>query len=111
MKNKGRRHKAAYNEEMSGVLNCKGCLRHITRSIEKMGKNPFYKAGVSKKYVKQKWSKRVRGYFKSRAAIHWEINFAAMIIYVRVKYLIGNGFTTFQRIRLDAKNIIEWWHS
>jgi hypothetical protein len=65
MKNKGRRHKAAYSEEMNGILNCKGMLTHITRGITKMGKSPFHMKGKSKKFIKNKWAKRVRGYFKS----------------------------------------------
>lgn len=66
MKNKGRRHKAAYNEDMAGICNCKGALVYITRDITKMSKGPFYREGQSKKFLKKKWSKRVRGYFKSQ---------------------------------------------
>lgn len=66
MKNKGRRHKAASDENMHGILNCKGRLTHITRAIESMGKSPFYRTGKSKKFIKKKWAKRVRGYFKSK---------------------------------------------
>lgn len=62
MKNKGRRHKAAYSEEMSGVLNCKGSLTHITRPITSMSP----KGRATNKFEKKKWSKRVRGYFKSQ---------------------------------------------
>ena len=66
MKNKGRRHKAGHSEDMSGIGNCKGVLVSDTRDIRKMGKSPFYTRGVSKKFTKKKWSKRVRGYFKSQ---------------------------------------------
>jgi hypothetical protein len=66
MKNKGRRHKAGSDSELSGICNCKGWLTPYTRDITKMGKGPFYVRGVSKKFTKKKWSKRVRGYFKSQ---------------------------------------------
>ena len=67
MKNKGREHKAGSNANgFSGIGNCKGTLVADTRDIRKMGKNPFYVRGVSKKFTKRKWSKRVRGYFKSQ---------------------------------------------
>lgn len=66
MKNKGRRHKAGNTSEINGIANCKGGLAHITRSINSMGKSPFYERGKSKKFTKKKWSKRVRGYFKSQ---------------------------------------------
>lgn len=60
MKNKGRQHK-------SQSMNCKGWLTHITRPIESMSSNGS--AGTfskSAKFDKKKWSKRVRGYFKSQ---------------------------------------------
>lgn len=70
MKNKGRKHKVgnAYGENgFNGIGNSKGSLVAITRDIHKMnGRSPFMETGVSKKYTKQKWSKRVRGYFKSQ---------------------------------------------
>lgn len=66
MKNKGRKHKAGQSEDMAGVGNLKGGLVHITRDVTKMGKSPFYNRGNSKKFLKKKWSKRVRGYFKSQ---------------------------------------------
>jgi hypothetical protein len=62
MKNKGRRHKAAYNEDMYGILNCKGLLTHITRPIRSMSS----KGRAFGRFDKKKWSKRVRGYFKSQ---------------------------------------------
>jgi hypothetical protein len=62
MKNKGRRHKAAYREDMAGVLNCKGALTHITRPITSISP----KGRAIGKFLKKKWSKRVRGYFKSQ---------------------------------------------
>lgn len=68
MKNKGRRHKSAYHEDMAGILNCKGWLTHITRGITQMGRSPATtnRTGTSKRFTKKKWSKRVRGYFKSQ---------------------------------------------
>lgn len=65
MKNKGRIHKAG-SGDLSGIGNCKGMLVHITRDVTKMGKGPFYARGESKKFLKRKWSKRVRGYLKSQ---------------------------------------------
>jgi hypothetical protein len=65
MKNKGRRHKAG-SGDLAGIGNCKGALTADTRDITKMGKGPFYDRGHSKKFTKKKWSKRVRGYFKSQ---------------------------------------------
>lgn len=67
MKNKGREHKAGSGaNDFAGIGNCKGLLVADTRDIRKMCKNPFYTRGVSKKFTKRKWSKRVRGYFKSQ---------------------------------------------
>lgn len=62
MKNKGRKHKAASNESMSGILNEKGCLTHLTRPIESMSS----KGRAKGRFEKKKWIKRVRGYFKSQ---------------------------------------------
>lgn len=62
MKNKGRRHKAAYNEEMNGICNCKGWLTPLTRPITSMST----KGRALGRFDKKKWSKRVRGYFKSQ---------------------------------------------
>lgn len=62
MKNKGRRHKAARDETMSGMMNCKGALTHLTRPITSMSS----KGHASGRFDKKKWSKRVRGYFKSQ---------------------------------------------
>lgn len=59
MKNKGRRHKASNG-------NCKGYLVYLTRPIESMGKNTDGLEGYSKRFIKSKWAKRVRGYFKSK---------------------------------------------
>ncbi|MBC7866226.1 MAG: hypothetical protein H7X88_01720 [Gloeobacteraceae cyanobacterium ES-bin-316] len=60
------RHKAGI-EGGSGAMNCKGWLTHITRDIRSMSKG---KAGLfskaSSRFDKKKWSKRVRGYFKSQ---------------------------------------------
>lgn len=55
MKNKGRKHLAVNG-------NCKGMLTFITRSITKMSRS---KDRPDKAYIKKKWSKRVRGYFKT----------------------------------------------
>lgn len=65
MKNKGRKHKKAINSDMNGILDCKGMLTHITRPIESMSSN----GKASSKFDKKKWSKRVRGYFKSQTKI------------------------------------------
>lgn len=59
MKNKGRKHLAT-------TSNCKGELTFITRGITKMGKNTRLKKGKSNAFVKRKWQKRMRGYFKSQ---------------------------------------------
>jgi hypothetical protein len=63
MKNKGRKHKGR-------TLDCKGWLMGITRDITKMGNRGRSKSlctdGTSNKFMKKKWSKRVRGYFKSQ---------------------------------------------
>lgn len=62
MKNKGRRHKAARDENMSGILDAKGYLTHLTRHITSMSP----KGHAETKYEKKKWIKRIRGYFKSQ---------------------------------------------
>lgn len=65
MKNKGRRHRAGKSfgrDGFSGIENCKGRLTHITRPIQSMSSNGHGKGS----YDKKKWSKRVRGYFKSQ---------------------------------------------
>lgn len=62
MKNKGRRHKAARDENMIGILNCKGSLTHLTRPITSMSP----KGRASGRFDKKKWIKRIRGYFKSQ---------------------------------------------
>lgn len=77
MKNKGRRHKSGNGPYANG--NCKGLLCGITRDITKMTSpskkkfkigvvliNPNNHKSQSNKYTKKKWSKRVRGYFKSQ---------------------------------------------
>lgn len=65
MKNKGRRHKSGRGPMADG--NCKGALAGITRSIKSMGNNKEESTiGKSKKWIKKKWHKRVRGYFKSQ---------------------------------------------
>lgn len=62
MRNKGRRHKAGRTEDMAGILDCKGSLTHITRPITSMSP----KGRAQGRYEKKKWTKRVRGYFKSQ---------------------------------------------
>lgn len=65
-RNKGRRHKSGRGPVANG--NCKGMLVGITKPIESMGSrnNSENSVGTSKKWMKKKWSKRVRGYFKSQ---------------------------------------------
>lgn len=60
MKNKGRKH-------IAHTLNTKGWLTMDTRAINKMGK-PERHHHKSNRFMKKKWSKRVRGYFKTSAA-------------------------------------------
>lgn len=55
MKNKGRKH-------LTTNANQKGCLMHITRPIESMSPKGF----ANGRFDKKKWSKRIRGYFKSQ---------------------------------------------
>jgi hypothetical protein len=62
MKNKGRRHKAGRNERMTGILDCKGYLTHLTRPVTSMSP----KGRARTKMEKKKWIKRIRGYFKSQ---------------------------------------------
>lgn len=65
MKNKGRSHKHVkhVNESgMEGSQNTTGLLLHITRPIRSMSSRGF----AIDKFDKKKWSKRVRGYFKSQ---------------------------------------------
>lgn len=67
MRNKGRRHKSGHGPYANG--NCKGALSGITRSITQMSSRDSSeeeRQGHSKKWMKRKWSKRVRGYFKSQ---------------------------------------------
>lgn len=61
MKNKGRKHLAGIESKV-GSMNSKGALTHITRPIESMSPNGH----ASGRFDKKKWSKRVRGYFKSQ---------------------------------------------
>lgn len=62
MKNKGRKHKATQSENMAGILDCKGYLTHLTRPITSMSP----KGRARSRFEKKKWTKRVRGYFKSQ---------------------------------------------
>lgn len=68
MKNKGRRHKAGNNADMHGICNCKGDLTPMTRPVKQMGPGAMaeHLKGTSKKFVKKKWSKRKRQYFKKQ---------------------------------------------
>lgn len=64
-KNKGRRQRAGNSfgrDCFSGIENCKGTLTHITRPITSMSPKGHGKG----RFDKKKWSKRVRGYFKSQ---------------------------------------------
>jgi hypothetical protein len=63
MKNKGRRHKAGRNQELTGMCNCKGTTAHLTRPIESMSSKGFAEG----KFDKKKWTKRIRGYNKTTA--------------------------------------------
>lgn len=66
MKNKGRRQLAG-NGNFNGIANCKSELVVLTRPIEQISSRPDVNGvGASKKFMKKKWSKRVRGYFKSQ---------------------------------------------
>ena len=62
MKNKGRRHKAGYDETLSGIGNCKGSGAKLTRPIRSM--SSLGKAW--NKFDKKHWVKRMRGYLKSQ---------------------------------------------
>ena len=67
MKNKGRKHKSGNGPYANG--NCKGALCGITRPITQMSSRNSSEEdsrGYTKKWMKKKWSKRVRGYFKSQ---------------------------------------------
>lgn len=61
MKNKGRKHKAGYNQILSGLDDCKSTIAHITRPIRSMSPKGF----ANSKFDKKKWIKRIRGYFKN----------------------------------------------
>ena len=61
MKNKGRKH-LTITDSRTGSMNCKGILTHITRPIKSMSSN----GKAEGRFDKKKWSKRVRGYFKSQ---------------------------------------------
>ena len=71
MKNKGRKHMVL--NHLQCEMNCKGGLTHLTRPIESMSSkgragdfSSTAKGRKSAKFDKRKWSKRVRGYFKSQ---------------------------------------------
>jgi len=47
--------------------NCKSLLVILTRPIKQMGKGSIAAMRMGgKKYMKKKWHKRIRGYFKSQ---------------------------------------------
>lgn len=62
MKNKGRRHKAGYDSTLVGIGNCKSMIVQLTRPIESMS----FRGLAEGKFDKNKWIKRIRGYFKSQ---------------------------------------------
>ncbi len=62
MKNKGRRHKAGRNEKFTDSGNCKSNIFMLTRPITSMSP----KGWAAGRFDKKKWTKRVRGYFKSK---------------------------------------------
>jgi hypothetical protein len=62
-KNKGRRHKAGRDQKLTGMLNNKSMIAHLTRPIESMSSKGFGKGRFNKK----KWTKRIRGYGKTLA--------------------------------------------
>lgn len=71
MKNKGRKQLS------SRTANCKGRLVGITRNITSMSNrhNEGYgERGYSKKFLKKSWSKRIRGYFKSKTKESFNIS-------------------------------------
>lgn len=73
MKNKGRRQLAGLGS-FRGIADCKSLSIILTRPITQMGSRHCSESethglgtrGKSKKFFKKKWSKRVRGYFKSQ---------------------------------------------
>lgn len=62
MKNKGRKHKAGNDSNLHGIGNCKSGIVQLTRPITSMSS----KGMAETRYDKKKWSKRIRGYFKSQ---------------------------------------------
>ena len=67
MKNKGRRQLAG-NGSFAGIANCKSSSVVLTRPIGQMGSrnSTVFSQGTSKKFIKKKWNKRMRGYLKSQ---------------------------------------------
>jgi len=67
MKNKGRKHKKARSTPQ-GICDAKGMIIQLTRPITSMSAKGWGASpkGYSNKFNKRKWSKRVRGYFKSQ---------------------------------------------
>ncbi len=51
MKNKGRRHKAGHDQELSGMSNCKSTIAHLTRPINSMSAKGFAKGKFSKRNI------------------------------------------------------------
>lgn len=60
MKNKGRRHKKATDQNLTGICDCKSYIIQLTRPIRSMSS----KGMAHGKFDKNKWIKRMRGYFK-----------------------------------------------
>ena len=62
MKNKGRKHKHG----MEGILNCKSTISHLTRPIKSMSR----KGMADGRFDKKKWTKRIRGYWKTNSILN-----------------------------------------
>jgi len=62
MKNKGRKH----IHGIKGILNCKSTISHLTRPIESMSS----KGLADGRFDKKKWTKRIRGYWKTNSILN-----------------------------------------
>lgn len=128
MKNKGRRHKSGHGPHANG--NCKGVLCGITRSITSMSdssrdslKNIKNKlrgnhteivlhSKSDGQWMKKKWSKRVRGYFKSKTNQYSimtnqedidEFNYMMLSrLQGDCKYFLGNGCGSVNNLWADS---------
>jgi hypothetical protein len=67
MKNKGRRHKAGNDPKLTASANCKGTTMVLTRPITSMSSKGF----ATGSFDKNKWIKRIRGYFKSQTKLEF----------------------------------------